>query len=379
MPSLPSGFVLDVNPGLSVFTDDAGTTPVASDNDAVRSLREQSSNSYLFVQFDGFPYPKWRTNRINGLPSVAWGSESRLRNSVSTDLLTGGQKGMILAAVLKLNTDGGWFSQDAGGGATKKWFATGGHFMTGTKLGFVIAEPSPSNEYLTTHTVDNVWRLFIFRRKTNGDWSWRMDGAAHTSGSDATVNLPTGIALGADLGAAEANGMNGEMARILLYDGADGDDDSKAGALESYMLATYFPSVPFDIDILGVGPDGSTVTANPFVDEDVDVITPDISEVTADPKVRVNVIFVGGAVSGAALSILSIDVLDSTHLKVSFTGGAKNNAALVQPGNYVTSPVLNVLAVVPEATTNPTFVTLTISEMKQGQLYNFEIQNIEAA
>lgn len=241
IPPPPPGAAFDMNADFQAFTDDAGTTPVASDNDNVRSIRDQSSNSYLFVQFDGAPYQKWHPNDINGHASISCAGDSRLRNNVNSDLLTGGQKGMILAAVLKLNTDGGWFSQDAGGGATKKWFATGGHFMTGTKLGFVIAEPAPSNEYLSTHTVDNTWRLFIFRRKTNGDWTWRIDGAAHTSGSDAVVNLPTGIALGADIGAAESNGMNGKWTRILLYDAAAADDDTLATNLESSLMMEYLP------------------------------------------------------------------------------------------------------------------------------------------
>lgn len=64
-------------------------------------------------------------------------------------------------------------------------------------------------------------------------------------------------------------------------------------------------------------------------------------------------------------SILSIDTLDSTHLRVNFAAPVLNNAALNNAANYATTPTLTIFransgVVTPTATS----VILTTSEMR---------------
>lgn len=108
---------------------------------------------------------------------------------------------------------------------------------------------------------------------------------------------------------------------------------------------------------------------------DFDSITVDSSVVEEERFLR----SIEAGFTAKTVGLLSIEVLDSTHLKVNFTGPVVNNSALIQPGNYITSPFLEVFSVVPQAILNPTYVTLTVEEMKQGEDYELEIQAVEGA
>jgi hypothetical protein len=77
------------------------------------------------------------------------------------------------------------------------------------------------------------------------------------------------------------------------------------------------------------------------------------------------------------LSVLSIVVIDSTHLQVVFSAVAKNNTALITTGNYIISPNLTIHSVTPDSSFS--FVTLLVDEMLQGRNYTLEIQNVEPA
>lgn len=80
---------------------------------------------------------------------------------------------------------------------------------------------------------------------------------------------------------------------------------------------------------------------------------------------------------GTSFELDSVEVIDSTHIRVHFTQPMKNNQALIQTGNYVITPTLTVFDVVPEAVLNPTYVTLTVSEQINGTSYELEAQVIE--
>lgn len=62
-----------------IYTDH-GTTPVASDNDDVGQINDQSGNSHTFQEIS--TKPKWRTNVWNGLPAIQFQSG---RGLVSTE------------------------------------------------------------------------------------------------------------------------------------------------------------------------------------------------------------------------------------------------------------------------------------------------------
>ena len=76
---------------------------------------------------------------------------------------------------------------------------------------------------------------------------------------------------------------------------------------------------------------------------------------------------------------VSVSVIDETTIRVTFPEPAKNNAALIQPGNYVISPTLTVYSVTPEAVALPNYVDLVIDEQTTGVVYEVEVQGIEKA
>jgi len=84
-------------------------------------------------------------------------------------------------------------------------------------------------------------------------------------------------------------------------------------------------------------------------------------------------------VSGQSPEIMLVAVLSSTSIKVTFQFAANDNAALRAPGNYLISPSLTVSAVTPEAVTNPTYVTLTVGEQKNGESYSVTLQRLVRA
>ena len=78
-----------------------------------------------------------------------------------------------------------------------------------------------------------------------------------------------------------------------------------------------------------------------------------------------------------AFSAVAVTVLSPTSIRVTFPFAAKNNSALLQPGNYVITPSLAVYSVTPENVTEPTYVDLTIDEQKTGTNYQVEVQGVE--
>lgn len=78
-------------------------------------------------------------------------------------------------------------------------------------------------------------------------------------------------------------------------------------------------------------------------------------------------------------STVAVSVLGPTSIRVTFPQPAKNNSALVQAGNYVITPTLNVYSVTPEVATYPSYVDLEIDEQTTGVAYEIEVQGVEKA
>lgn len=76
---------------------------------------------------------------------------------------------------------------------------------------------------------------------------------------------------------------------------------------------------------------------------------------------------------------VAVSVLGPTSIRVIFPQPAKDNSALVQPGNYVITPTLNVYSVTPEVAVNPGYVDLEIDEQRTGVIYEVEVQGVEKA
>lgn len=79
--------------------------------------------------------------------------------------------------------------------------------------------------------------------------------------------------------------------------------------------------------------------------------------------------------AAAVVKITSVTVLDSTTIRAHLSLPIKRNAALTSLTNYEVSPYLEVKAVTPENVVNPTYIDITLSEMKDGTTYSLYIHN----
>ena len=88
----------------------------------------------------------------------------------------------------------------------------------------------------------------------------------------------------------------------------------------------------------------------------------------------------GTDVAGGAAAVLTATAtsIDSTTIRVTFSVPMSNNQALLNPGNYSTTPSLSVLAATPESVPNANYVDITTSEQKQGESYVVDVHIIEA-
>ena len=234
--SLPSGAVLDMSASsFFVFSADDGTGAITEGTE-VGSWRDQSDNAYLFVQ-NGSPHAVWNDAQINGLPALTFGGGSSIyiRSGV-TDAVTG-PLGMTMAAVIKHTNNGAVLTQDEGSGSVDKWiFAAGGFGIRGLHINTLNG--SGGSTTMTGGFVnDSTWHLVIFRRKTDGTWEFRRDGAQTETGTDATA-FGTPNTGDIEIGVAEGSiTFTGQMARIVLYGGALSDGDY--AALETELQSIY--------------------------------------------------------------------------------------------------------------------------------------------
>jgi hypothetical protein len=83
--------------------------------------------------------------------------------------------------------------------------------------------------------------------------------------------------------------------------------------------------------------------------------------------------FTSGTISATFLA------LTNTTVKVTFSVPVLDNEALRCKEIYVADPPLEVYVVTPEAVANPTYVILTVQEMKQGHVFDMDVKTIEAA
>lgn len=85
------------------------------------------------------------------------------------------------------------------------------------------------------------------------------------------------------------------------------------------------------------------------------------------------------------VEVLSYQVIDSTHYKITFTHPVLDNPGLRCAAQYTLSTstpgaiVPTILGVVPEAVAHPTYVVLTTTEMTNAAAYVGDIQTLEAA
>lgn len=66
---------------------------------------------------------------------------------------------------------------------------------------------------------------------------------------------------------------------------------------------------------------------------------------------------------------------DSVTIRVTFSAPVIDNVALRNVSNWIITPSLTVQSVSPEAVTDPTYIDLTVEEMKDSESYTLEAHN----
>ena len=111
-----------------------------------------------------------------------------------------------------------------------------------------------------------------------------------------------------------------------------------------------------------------TVTVSGVRNKDSDPIDPAYDTAAFD----------GVSTYGSSPGVLTVVALDERHVKVTFEAAAVNNAALLWAGSYEITSLeapspLPVYTVIPEAVTNPTYVTLTTDEQLDHADYTLNL------
>lgn len=76
------------------------------------------------------------------------------------------------------------------------------------------------------------------------------------------------------------------------------------------------------------------------------------------------------------VAIDNVATVDQTHIRVTFTRGVEDNAALNNITNYSFVPALTVVSVTSEAVYKPTYVDIEVSAMLGLTLYTINIDVI---
>lgn len=83
LPDAVPGLQLWLRADAGVYQDSAGTTPAAADGDPVGRWADQSGNGKHATQGTAAKRPTWKTNQLNGLPSVRGdGVDDHLRSTL---------------------------------------------------------------------------------------------------------------------------------------------------------------------------------------------------------------------------------------------------------------------------------------------------------
>lgn len=348
---------------------------VLSDGDPVATWTDSSGNGFDVTQGTAGFRPTYQTAELNGKPVVRFdGSDDVLRKTMTGNLFapTDDATFFFVAKSSATGDSGGLVAQDEGPGPTQKWFV---RLNSTEKLEWHVRE-NPSGDFIfsVATTAVSVGVFFAYALAISGaTQTWHRNGIIDGSDTDATpVDFPT-LTEDLTVGLSEIAGLlgfwNGDIAEIIIYNRAlTAQERNQVGNyLESEYGLTWSDEFK---DVVQVGPDGSTVTSNPFVFRDVKVVGTDTQTIVTPPPPE----------------ILSVVYFSPTSIRVSYTTPMLNNGALVNPLNYtlvadVGSVSLGVVSVTPEVTdcVNPNYVDLTLSgEMTTGTLnYNLQISNVK--
>lgn len=228
-PAHVSGLVLWLRGDRGLFTDTAGTTPVAAAADAVALWKDQSGLNNDFSQSTSGNRPTWRTSVVN--------SQHIVRFDGSNDTLVGPSFSSLTASemfvVVKIDTDPPGVNTAAG-----MWYfgshATDSHYpftdgtiydAFGTTARKTTVNPTPA---LTSPRLYNVVSV-------SGEWTSFLDGTQIYTTATNTVGFATTTYIGSNVAVDRC--LDGDIAEFIIYNKKL--SSAEKANVEAYIAARY--------------------------------------------------------------------------------------------------------------------------------------------
>lgn len=222
-PAHVSGLVLWLRGDRGLFTDTAGTTPVATAGDAVALWKDQSGLGNNYSQSTSGNRPAWQTSVVNSQHIVRFDGSNDTLTGPSFSSLTAGE----IFAVVKNDTDppviaksGLWeFGTDAN--PSHYPFTDSIIYDSfGTTARKKTVNPAPA---LTSPRLYNV----VSR---SGEWTSFLDGTQIFTTATNTVGFPTTTYIGSN--PTPDRFLDGDIAEVILY-------NKKLSAAEKTNVKAY--------------------------------------------------------------------------------------------------------------------------------------------
>lgn len=376
-----------------------------SDGDPVSSWVDSSGGGFTITQGTAGFRPVYKTSQINGKPIVRFdGTDDLLKRTMAACLFDPGDDCIFFLVFKPTGAStgtAGLIAQDEGAGDFDKFLVgrntNGG--PQGDKIDFIVSSTTGGTAFLsssTTYPVGSYYAVAATKKVSTHTFvkAGVADGSLVASAVFPTTTADLTVGFSENDGVGGSGYFGGDIAEIIIYNRAlTAQERNQVGNyLESEYGLVWLDE--FD-DVIVVGPDGSlAVTSDPFVFRGTASVGPDGGlSVTSDPFVFRDVVVVPVPPTPIppppeipAPTVVSVVVLSSDRLRVTFSVPMENDAALINPANYTITPVgmssaRLVVTVTPQVTEceNPDYVDLTLNgEMTTGILnYNLLASNVK--
>jgi hypothetical protein len=240
-------FWLDADDATTLFQDEAGTTPITANDQAVARWSDKSSSGWHLTSPNAIPggdatnRPLYKTNIVNGKPTVRTDGSNDFMRKNSGASITGGNLTVFVVSrrIAFINPNEGMFSVAKAGERDFDSLESAAIGVSDAATGTNLRDAQNDLDMSTvTHPANGV--AFVYTSKYNGTNNTAyLNGAAGTPFSIATNFASTRLCLGFRLHSAETigNPTNRDYAEILIYNVALSDVDR--AAVESYLFSKW--------------------------------------------------------------------------------------------------------------------------------------------
>lgn len=232
-PTDISGCVLwlDASDVTSLYTDDAGTTPVSADGDAIGRWSDKSGEAHHVTQATAGNKPTYKTGVQNGL-SVIRGDGNDFLNVPNLSL---SNSSTIFAVVrwLSSSADGGIL----GGKSNNDHQFWRDEFASGDRMGIAV-NGAAIVAYGTHLPATNTGYAYM--------WRYNSGTSAHTVHVDGVSDISVTASLGAGVlqpdfifaaNTSTAKNLTGDIGEIAIFNSALGTTD--VNSMESYLATKW--------------------------------------------------------------------------------------------------------------------------------------------